>query len=264
MAASAISQRETWVSCESSSGSGPCSVRRSPRTWVGPLSLVLAVERSHSREAAKLVAALSSTRRSPAFADRGRGCSGAGTRRSSSHSTRSTIFACGVVEEASTHDSRLALGTVRAAHRAGAVTLNYTQARQRSSECAPSAQSTVVDGVTGEHLTVHSRAVVNASGPWVDRVRLLEDPRARPLTRLSKGVHAVLPLPDGWQCRARPLRCCSQRVRGSLARGSSCSGRPTPQSKRTRPCRVCRPTKMGRRCSLGSATCCPTWGPIES
>ena len=57
---------------------------------------------------------------------------------------------------------------------------------------------TVVDGVTGEQLTVRSRAVVNASGPWVDRIRLLEDPRARPLTRLSKGVHAVLPQPDGW------------------------------------------------------------------
>jgi glycerol-3-phosphate dehydrogenase len=28
---------------------------------------------------------------------------------------------------------------------------------------------------------------------------LLEDPKARPLTRLSKGVHAVLPLPDGWR-----------------------------------------------------------------
>ena len=101
------------------------------------------------------------------------------------------------MEEASTHDSRLALGTVRAAHRAGAVTLNYAGAAAIERVRSVSAV-TVVDGVTGEHLTVRSRAVVNASGPWVDRVRLLEDPRARPLTRLSKGVHAVLPLPDGW------------------------------------------------------------------
>ena len=111
---------------------------------------------------------------------------------------RSAIFACGLVEEASTHDSRLALATVRAARRAGAVTLNYTGAAAIERVRSVSAIA-VVDGITGEQLTVRSRAVINASGPWVDRVRLLEDPRAKPLTRLSKGVHAVLPLPDGWQ-----------------------------------------------------------------
>ena len=42
-------------------------------------------------------------------------------------------------------------------------------------------------------------AVVNASGPRVDRVRTLEDPSAVPLARLSKGVNALLPLPDGWR-----------------------------------------------------------------
>ena len=164
---------------------------------VQPLSLVLAVERSRSRETAKLVAALALY------------AAVSGFRRPRPRLLRcrhaselvpfdaSTIFACGLVEEASTHDSRLALGTVLAAHRAGAVTLNYAGAAAIERVRSVSAV-TVVDGVTGEHLTVRSRAVVNASGPWVDRVRLLEDPRARPLTRLSKGVHAVLPLPDGW------------------------------------------------------------------
>jgi glycerol-3-phosphate dehydrogenase len=57
----------------------------------------------------------------------------------------------------------------------------------------------MVDRVTGERLTVRARSVVNACGPWVDRVRQLEDPGARPLTRLSKGVHVVLPLPAGWR-----------------------------------------------------------------
>ena len=165
---------------------------------VRPISLVLAVERSRSRETAKLVAALALY------------AAVSGFRRPRPKLLRcrqaadlvpfdlSAIFACGVVEEASTHDSRLALATVRAARRAGAVTLNYAGAAAIERSRSVSAV-TVVDGVTGEHLTARSRAVVNASGPWVDRVRLLEDPRARPLTRLSKGVHAVLPLPDGWR-----------------------------------------------------------------
>jgi glycerol-3-phosphate dehydrogenase len=165
---------------------------------VRPLSLVLAVERSRSRDAAKLVAALTLYAAVSGFRrprPRLLPCS---------HAAElvpfdpSAIFACGLVEEASTHDSRLALATVRAARRAGAVTLNYTGAAAIERVRSVSA-ITLVDGITGDHLTVRSRAVVNASGPWVDRVRLLEDPRARRLTRLSRGVHAVLPLPDGWQ-----------------------------------------------------------------
>jgi glycerol-3-phosphate dehydrogenase len=164
---------------------------------VRPLSLVLAVERSRSREAAKLVAALTLYAAVSGFRRPRPGLLRCRHAAELVPFDASAIFACGLVEEASTHDSRLALGTVRAAHRAGAVTLNYAGAAAIERVRSVSAL-TVVDGVTGEHLTVRSRAVVNASGPWVDRVRLLEDPRARPLTRLSKGVHAVLPLPDGW------------------------------------------------------------------
>jgi glycerol-3-phosphate dehydrogenase len=41
--------------------------------------------------------------------------------------------------------------------------------------------------------------LVNAAGPWVDAVRRLEDPRAEPMSRLSKGVHVLLPLPSEWK-----------------------------------------------------------------
>jgi glycerol-3-phosphate dehydrogenase len=174
---------------------------------VRPLSLVLAVERSRSREAAKLVAALTLYAAVSGFR---RPRPSLLRRRHAAELVpfeASAIFVCGFVEEASTHDSRLALGTVRAARRAGAVTLNYAGAAAIERVRSVSAV-TVVDGVTGEHLTARSRAVVNASGPWVDRVRLLEDPRARPLTRLSKGVHAVLPLPDGWHAGLALFDAC--------------------------------------------------------
>jgi glycerol-3-phosphate dehydrogenase len=164
---------------------------------IRPLSLVLAVERTRSREAAKLVAALALYTAVSGFRKPRPRLLRCRQAAELVPFEESAIYACGLVDEASTHDARLALATVRAARRAGAVTLNYAGAVAIERVRALGAV-TVVDGVTGEHLTVRCRAVVNASGPWVDRVRLLEDPRARRLTRLSKGVHAVLPLPDGW------------------------------------------------------------------
>jgi len=165
---------------------------------VRPLSLVLAVERSHSRKVAKLAAALALYSAVSGF---GRPRPRIIRCRHAAELVpfdRSAIIACGVVEEASTHDARLALATARAARHAGAVTLNY--ARVVAIERGRGLGAVrVVDGVSGEELTARSRAVVNACGPWVDRLRMLEDRKARPLTRLSKGVHAVLQLPDGWR-----------------------------------------------------------------
>jgi glycerol-3-phosphate dehydrogenase len=40
--------------------------------------------------------------------------------------------------------------------------------------------------------------VVNAAGPWVDRVRRLEDPQARTSVRLSRGAHVLVPADSEW------------------------------------------------------------------
>jgi glycerol-3-phosphate dehydrogenase len=53
----------------------------------------------------------------------------------------------------------------------------------------------VEDAHGGESFSVAARTVVNATGPWVDEIRRLEDPRSRASMRLSKGVH-VLVRPD--------------------------------------------------------------------
>jgi glycerol-3-phosphate dehydrogenase len=66
----------------------------------------------------------------------------------------------------------------------------------------------------GRTIVVRARAVVNAAGPWVDRVRRLEDPRARPSVRLSKGVHVVVDGGDDWSAA---LTVPQDRVRVSFA-----------------------------------------------
>ena len=96
------------------------------------------------------------------------------------------LRSCALYADAWTNDGRLALANVRAAAGRGAVVVNYAEATAiRAGEGA----EVVADGAT---IRVRAARIANASGPWVDRVRRLEDPAARPSVRLSKGVHAVV------------------------------------------------------------------------
>lgn len=102
------------------------------------------------------------------------------------------LTACGVLQDAQTNDSRLVLATVTAAARRGVAVNNYTRV------VGIEKGAVHVTSTAGAQATLRCRQVVNAAGPWVDRVRRLEDPAAKPGSRLSKGVHATLPLPPGW------------------------------------------------------------------
>ena len=95
------------------------------------------------------------------------------------------LRSCALYADSSTHDSRLCLANVRAATEAGATALNYAEVVEVRNGSATVA-------VAGDHLDVRARVVVNASGPWVDHVRRLEDTRAGRSVRLSKGVHVLL------------------------------------------------------------------------
>ncbi|HEY4867868.1 MAG TPA: glycerol-3-phosphate dehydrogenase/oxidase [Candidatus Dormibacteraeota bacterium] len=105
------------------------------------------------------------------------------------------MVAAGVYEDAQTHDSRLVLATVTAAARAGAAVLNYTKITGLDL-----ARGGIVAAHAGD-MRIRCRSVINAAGPWVDAIRLMEDPRARPMARLSKGAHIVLEPPRDlpWQ-----------------------------------------------------------------
>jgi glycerol-3-phosphate dehydrogenase len=99
---------------------------------------------------------------------------------------------CGVYADAWTNDSRLCLANVRAAAESGATVLNYAEVTELR---------TVGKRVAGAHvdgIPVSARAVVNATGPWLDRVRRLEDPSAASCGRLSKGAHVLVELPEPW------------------------------------------------------------------
>jgi glycerol-3-phosphate dehydrogenase len=105
---------------------------------------------------------------------------------------------CGLYADAWTHDGRLCLANVRAAADAGATVLNYAEVKELRLVGRRVAGAEVRDRLGEESVSVAARAVVNATGPWVDAVRRLEDPAARPSSRLSKGAHVLLELDEPW------------------------------------------------------------------
>jgi len=94
--------------------------------------------------------------------------------------------------DASGDDARLTLENLidSAAH--GAAILNYA-ALESLGPSAPYRSLAARDLPSGERFDLSARAVVNAAGPWVDDIRRIDDPTCTPLTRLTKGVHLIVP-----------------------------------------------------------------------
>ena len=89
-------------------------------------------------------------------------------------------------------DSRLLINLVATAFEHGAVLLNYAPVTGVTKD-----GDGFVDGVsfrdleTGEERTARARVVVNATGPFSDRLRQMADPAVRPIVAPSQGVHLV-------------------------------------------------------------------------
>ena len=108
------------------------------------------------------------------------------------------LRSCGVYIDSFTHDGRLCLANVRAAAATGAVVANYAEVVALRHVAGRVRGAEVRDRLSGESFSVDARAVVNATGPWINGIRALEDPAAPPLSRLSKGVHLLLDLDRPW------------------------------------------------------------------
>lgn len=88
--------------------------------------------------------------------------------------------------DALTNDARLVLDTLRSAAAHGATVLNYAKfldARRHSGywNCE------LIDSEKNEPFRVQAKTIVNATGPWADRL-----PHSKVQLRLSKGIHVVL------------------------------------------------------------------------
>ncbi len=90
---------------------------------------------------------------------------------------------------------RLCLENVFSARRAGAHAVNYAQAEEFRPRPGGGWSVRVRDLVAGDVMTIAGRVLVNATGPWVDRIRERAGvwERGARLIRPTKGAHLVLP-----------------------------------------------------------------------
>ena len=106
---------------------------------------------------------------------------------------------CGIFDEGQTNDARLVLATVAAAADLGACVVNHARVVGLDRVGGRLATASI-EGRNGEGaVEVRYRFVINAAGPWVDRLRQLEDQSCAPMARLSKGVHLLLEQRSEWR-----------------------------------------------------------------
>ena len=98
-----------------------------------------------------------------------------------------------------THDARLTLAVLDGAAQAGALVLNHVEVVGLQALGGRVTGADAVDRLTGSAIEVRARVVVNAAGPWIDRIRRLERPDAGTTVQLSRGTHLVLAADDGWR-----------------------------------------------------------------
>ena len=94
--------------------------------------------------------------------------------------------------DAQCDDARLVLATARSAIQHGALVATYTAVQALERTAGRVVGASVEDRLTGRRALVRASVVVNATGPWADRIRLMEDAGATPLLRPTKGIHVVI------------------------------------------------------------------------
>lgn len=91
-------------------------------------------------------------------------------------------------------DSRLLVNLAQTAAEQGACLLNYARCTGLVKDGEGFVTGlTFRDEETGETASLGARCVINATGPFCDEVRQLDEPGAAPMIAPSQGVHIVLP-----------------------------------------------------------------------
>lgn len=89
-------------------------------------------------------------------------------------------------------DSRMAINMVQTFVEKGGTALNYMKVTHLSKESGKVNGVKVTDQESGKIYSIKAKAVLNATGVFVDDVLKMDDPNARELVRVSQGVHLVI------------------------------------------------------------------------
>jgi glycerol-3-phosphate dehydrogenase len=89
-------------------------------------------------------------------------------------------------------DARLVINLAQTAADEGATVINYVGVRELIQTDGAVTGVVARDTLSGVEFRVEARCVINATGPFTDTVRRLDDPVCQPIMKASRGVHVVL------------------------------------------------------------------------
>jgi glycerol-3-phosphate dehydrogenase len=98
-----------------------------------------------------------------------------------------------IYAEYRTDDARLTIEIAKMAFAKGADLINYVSAVDFIYTDEQVTGVKVTDETTGDEFNINATTVVNAAGPWVDELRLINKSKTTKHLHLTKGVHIVIP-----------------------------------------------------------------------
>jgi len=97
-----------------------------------------------------------------------------------------------VYQDGQFDDSRLALNVAQTCIQMGGVALNYVRVNNLTKDSDGRINGVIAnDTETGEVFTLQGKAVINATGIFVDDILKMDRPEAKQMVRPSQGVHLV-------------------------------------------------------------------------
>ena len=106
---------------------------------------------------------------------------------------RDGLRAAGLFADCQMDDARLCLANILQSISLGAVCVNYTRLRAFIKADWRVCGGVIEDIWTGRTIEVQARAVINATGPWADRLRRLSDRQSAARLAPIKGIHVLVP-----------------------------------------------------------------------
>lgn len=103
----------------------------------------------------------------------------------------------GYYVEYKTDDARLTIEVLKKALEKGAIALNHAKVVQLTTDDEGTINGAIVnDKITKERFQIYAKKVINAGGPWVDKIREMDETIEGKRLQLTKGVHLVFACED--------------------------------------------------------------------
>jgi len=104
---------------------------------------------------------------------------------------KNILEGAGYYAEYRTDDARLTIEVLKTSLNYKTTALNYCKADEFIYHKNKVKGAKVIDKITGDRFDISAKYVINATGPWVDNLRQINDSKTGKRLHLTKGVHLV-------------------------------------------------------------------------